>query len=243
MARRLLPTASVLLFLAGLLVRNAPATPYDPVISAVTIVLLALPCYLAVLRSEGTARGLALIAGLSLLSMSVEAIGVLTGIPYGPFSYSGEIGTTVIGPVPWTVGFAYVPLLLGASALACLLAPPRLWQRALVGALLLVAADLVLDPGAALLGYWVWADPGLYYGIPASNFAGWLLTGAVYSALVLLALRRPMPIAAASSYLLIVAFWTGVALGATMLVPAAIGFGLVALALSCLLPDRDRAHW
>lgn len=46
--------------------------------------------------------------------MSIEAIGVLTGVPYGQFQYSGAIGTAAICPFLWIVGFVYVPLLLGA---------------------------------------------------------------------------------------------------------------------------------
>jgi putative membrane protein len=240
MARWLFPTALAILFLAGLLVRGAPSTPYDAAISAMLIVLLALPSYLALVRSEGAVRGLVLITGLSLLSMAVEAIGVLTGLPYGWFAYSSEIGTAVIGPVPWTVGFAYVPLLLGGCALASRYAAGRsFWVQVLLSSVLLVAADLVLDPGAALLGYWIWAQPGLYYGIPASNFAGWLLTGAVYSAITLFFARKGMPVAAASSYALILAFWTGVSLGAGMVVPAAIGFALLCIAWRGL--DVDHA--
>ena len=228
MARWLLAIASLLLFLSGLFVHVVPKTPFDSTISAAVIVLLALPSYLALTRSEGMARGLALIAGLSVLSMTVEAIGVLTGVPYGWFQYSGSIGTAVIGPVPWTVGFAYVPLLLGACALARRFAACRsFWVQVVLSAVLLVAADLVLDPGAALLGYWIWTDPGLYYGIPASNFVGWLLTGAVYSAITLSFVRGGLPMGVTSSFVLILAFWTGVSLGSGMVVPAAIGFGLL----------------
>lgn len=231
MARWLLASASLLLFLSGLFMREVPRTPFDPLISAVVIVALALPAYVVLARSEGAGRALALIAGLSILSMSVEAIGVLTGVPYGPFSYGSGIGTAVIEPVPWTVGFAYVPLLLGACALARHLAPKRsLIQQAVGSGLLLVGADLVLDPGAALLGYWIWAEPGVYYGIPLSNYAGWLVTGTAYSVILLLASRGGMPVAIATSYVLILAFWTGVCLGAGMLVPTAIGFLLLAFA-------------
>lgn len=241
MARWLLSTAALLLFLSGLLVQHAPKTPFDSLISAAVIMLLALPSYIVLVRSVGTARGLALIAGLSVLSMTVEAVSVLTGIPYGRFAYSSEIGTAVLGPVPWTIGFAYVPLLLGACAMVRRYAPGRpIWQQALLGALLLVAADLVLDPGAALLGYWVWSDPGPYYGIPLSNFVGWFLTGTVYSALTLFAVRGRMPVAVATSYVLILAFWTGVCLGGGMLVPAAIGFALLALGASCLRVAQGR---
>lgn len=241
MARWPLSTAVLLLFLSGLLVHHAPTTPFDSLISAAVIVLLALPAYGALARYVGVARGLALIAALSVLSMTVEAVGVLTGVPYGRFAYSPGIGTAVIGPVPWTVGFAYVPLLLGACAMARRYASGRpLWQQAFLGALLLVAADLVLDPGAALLGFWVWSDPGPYYGIPLSNFVGWFLTGTAYSALTLFAVRGRMPVAVATSFVLILAFWTGVCLGAGMLVPAAIGFALLALGASCLRVAQGR---
>jgi len=228
MARWLLPAASLVLFLSSLFIREVPQTSHDTVISAVIIVLLALPSYLALVRSEGAVRGFVLIIGLSVLSMSIEAIGVLTGVPYGRFQYSGAIGMAVIGPVPWTVGFAYVPLLLGGCALARRYAAGRsFWVQVVLSAVLLVAADLVLDPGAALIGYWTWAEPGLYYGIPASNFAGWLLTGAAYSAITLFFVRGGLPVGVASSFVLILAFWTGVSLGFGMVVPAAIGFGLL----------------
>ncbi len=240
MARWLLLATSLILFLSGLFIRGVPETPFNPLISVAVILLLALPSYLALARAEGVKRALLLIGGLSLLSMSVEAIGVLTGVPYGQFYYSGTIGTAGIGPVPWTVGFAYVPLLLGACALSVRYAAGRpAWQQAILSALLLVAADLALDPGAALLGYWVWVAGGLYYGVPASNYAGWFLTGTLYSVITLLSVRSGMPVAIATSFVLILAFWTGVCLGASMLIPGVIGFGLLCIAWLGL--DADRA--
>lgn len=231
MARWLFPAAALVLFVSGLLIHEVPKTSHDTVISAVIIVLLAIPSYVAVVRSEGALRGLVLILVLSALSMSVEAIGVLTGVPYGRFQYSGAIGTAVIGPVPWTVGFAYVPLLLGGCALARHYAAGRSFQvQVVLSTVLLVGADLVLDPGAAVLGYWIWAEQGLYYGIPASNFAGWFLTGAVYSAITIWFARGGLPMGVASSFVLILAFWTGVSLGSGMIIPAAIGIGLLCVA-------------
>ena len=42
-----------------------------------------------------------------------------------------------------------------------------------VGAGLLVFADLILDPGAVLMTFWTWNDPGVYYTIPFTNYLGW----------------------------------------------------------------------
>ncbi len=241
MARQLLSTVPhllllLLLVILGTLVRYAPRTPFDPVISGALIVALALPSFYHLSRSEGVQRGIALAIGLSLLSMSVEAIGVVTGVPYGWFHYAEAIGSAAIGPVPWTVGFAYVPLLLGTTALAGRLLPYHsLATRVAASALLLVAVDLVLDPGAALLGYWVWSEQGAYYGIPLSNYLGWFLTGTLYSALVFITVRHPLPLETAWSLLLITCFWTGVALGAGMLVPILIGAGIAAFSGAVLL--------
>ncbi|MBN2053490.1 carotenoid biosynthesis protein, partial [bacterium] len=61
------------------------------------------------------------------------------------------------------------------------LAGRRSWRRRLAaaaaGALILTALDLAVDPVEVARGVWVWHRPGLYFGIPLQNFAGWFLTG------------------------------------------------------------------
>lgn len=56
--------------------------------------------------------------------------------------------------------------------------------RVVVGAGALTAWDLFLDPQMTRLGLWSWAEPGLYRGIPAGNFAGWLLVSLLVMALI-----------------------------------------------------------
>ena len=36
--------------------------------------------------------------------------------------------------------------------------------------------DLVLDPGATALGFWIWENGGWYYNVPWMNFFGWMVT-------------------------------------------------------------------
>jgi putative membrane protein len=96
---------------------------------------------------------------------------------------------------------------------------------------LLALIDGVLDPGAASLGFWVWPAGGPYYGIPISNYLGWLLSGALATAL-LLALGRKRwgraepPAGMLDSAVIAVAFWVGVAVFSGLLFPAALGVGL-----------------
>jgi uncharacterized membrane protein len=40
----------------------------------------------------------------------------------------------------------------------------------------LTAWDVFLDPRMVRDGYWPWATPGRYEGIPASNYLGWYVT-------------------------------------------------------------------
>ncbi len=46
-------------------------------------------------------------------------------------------------------------------------------------ALAMTAWDLSLDPRMVADGNWIWQDGGIYFGIPLSNFAGWVVTSAL----------------------------------------------------------------
>ena len=61
--------------------------------------------------------------------------------------------------------------------------------RIVAGGAALAAWDLFLDPQMVGEGYWEWGRKGRYRGIPLSNQAGWLLTGAALMA----ALERLVP--------------------------------------------------
>src|SRR5690554_6641140 len=178
----LLLTALALFLAAYLVVRfDDPGVP--PAVLVVFLVTLALPSYIALVRWLGPARGIALLLILSLLPLAVEAYAVATGVPYGRFTYSADLGYRVFGLVPWTVAFAYLPMLLGAVTLAGAAAGTS-WTRLVpVGTFVLLLIDLIIDPAVVHAGLWVWSAGGAYYGVPVSNFAGWVLTGAVYIAL------------------------------------------------------------
>ena len=69
----------------------------------------------------------------------------------------------------WLVLVAYLKQMMRSLSL-------NAWAKALLAALWMTAIDLVIDPLAAnQLGYWRWSGEGAYYGIPASNFAGWFV--------------------------------------------------------------------
>ncbi|MDT8356971.1 MAG: carotenoid biosynthesis protein [Methanomicrobiaceae archaeon] len=220
MRRRLVLLASIFSLAAGLLFMRPE--PRYAALSTLFIIALALPSLFALLRWLGPARGAAAAVVLGALSLAVEALAVLTGIPYGAFSYSPALGLSLFDLVPWTVAFAYLPILLGAVTLASRVGsfPARV---AATGGLV-VLADLAIDPGAVHAGFWAWSGGGPYYGVPPVNFAGWAITGMLYGAIFFLLVGgEKVPPGVASSLMLIIALWSGYNLGNGLLLPGAIG--------------------
>ncbi|MFC4019501.1 carotenoid biosynthesis protein [Micromonospora sp. GCM10011542] len=159
------------------------------------------------LLSRGPRAAAALVAVATGGGFAIEAIGVATGIPFGSYDYSGELGPKLAGvpliiPLAWTwmawpAWLAAVRLTGGTAATAGGTSPHgstaatagRWARRVALAALGLATWDLFLDPQMVAEGYWVWRDatpalPGLP-GIPVSNYLGWLL----FAVLLMSALR------------------------------------------------------
>lgn len=125
-------------------------------------------------------RALGGLAVLAAFTWGIELVGVLTGLPYGDFSYGLELGPMLFGLVPVGLPVFYFPILLNSYLLVLLfLGTASLPRRFGLTLGIVLVLDLVLDPGAVALGFWGWDDPGAYYGVPAINYLGWLLSGSV----------------------------------------------------------------
>ncbi len=233
--RYLLIATSVILFLVSYFVYIFPEHPGFTPLSFLFIIGMALPSYVSLARWMGKARASVIISMLSAAAVIVEGIAIVTGFPYGHFSYSGALGYMLLGLVPWSVAFAYPPILLGSLTAASHLIESKGWRLITVATLLTVSVDLVLDPAAVALGFWGWDAGGSYYGVPAVNFIGWLVTGGLYNGMLLFALRDKIamgsnvPIDVSYSLPLILSFWTGFALWSGMLLPCLVGLALLGL--------------
>ncbi|USZ69634.1 carotenoid biosynthesis protein [Halorussus salilacus] len=124
-------------------------------------------------------RALAGLAAVTAYSYAIEFVGVTTGLPYGEFHYQTELGPMVAG-VPVGLPVFFLPLVVNSYLLVLLLFPnlPRT-RRVLVSLGVVLVVDLVLDPAAVALGFWAYAGGGPYYGVPLSNYAGWVVSGLV----------------------------------------------------------------
>ena len=173
-------------------------------VTIAVVVTFALAAVLHAVAVRGAAWGLAMALSVSVLALTVEAVGTATGFPFGAYSYTGTLGpevadVPVLIPLAW-LWMAY-PCYLAGQALARRSPAGRRWGW-LVGAWTLASWDLFLDSMMVTDGHWVWdnptpALPGIS-GIPLTNYAGWVAT-AILMMLAIAAVTRLIPPAPSSA--------------------------------------------
>jgi uncharacterized membrane protein len=140
---------------------------------------------------------LAFVFGVSLL---FESVGVATGLVYGPYHYTAKLGPKFLGLVPYLIAVAWYMMMYPSFIIAEWLIPSlwtgakRLLSVAAIGALIMTAWDVVMDPIMVAANYWVWEVQGAFFGVPLQNYWGWWLT--VFTTFVLyLVVTRNRPAA------------------------------------------------
>lgn len=227
---RLLVAACAFLFVSGYFVVRFPDVEGAEYASYGFNLLIALPAFVAIVHQFGAARGVATLAAVSVFGYLIEGFGVATGIPYGEFYYGEAMGPRILDLVPYLLPLSYVPLVIGAVAMVS--GSGTALRRIVLGGLLLVVIDGVLDPGAAALGFWIWPGGGPYYGIPLSNYVGWLISGLIASALVTLIggrrlTARPLRPGLLDSLLVSMFLWLGVCIFSGLVFPAVLAAVLI----------------
>jgi uncharacterized membrane protein len=144
----------------------------------------------------GLSRGARTGAGVLLVTAATavvfEAVGLATGVPYGEYEYSDDLGPTLFG-VPFLVPLAWLMMawpswLLAARLTRGVRRSRGRPARVAVAAAVFAAWDVVLDPQMVQAGYWTWAHPrpslpGIDT-VPLTNLAGWLVAGLVLMTLL-----------------------------------------------------------
>lgn len=197
-------------------------------ISALFVLVLWAPCAYALAQWLGAKRAALILIALGAFAVAIETFAVKTGWPYGSFDYGEKIGVKYFGVTPWTVPFAWSPLVLGAMALAARHARSVVALCG-VATLFLLLFDGVLDPGAVNQKFWQYDAGGLYYGVPLSNFGGWIVSGLLGAALFSWGSgkRAQVPLTLVSSVTLILSFWTSVCGFSGLWIPALLGAALL----------------
>jgi uncharacterized membrane protein len=118
----------------------------------------------------------------AVVSYLMEETGVRTGLIYGRYHYSDVLGAK-LGHVPIIIPLAWFMMIYPSWRVAKALlsgidagSVAGITSQAIAGALVMTAWDVVMDPGMAAGGNWVWEDGGSYFGVPRHNYLGWLIT-------------------------------------------------------------------
>ena len=155
-------------------------------LAAVSILVLAVHAVVAL----GWAEAAIFAATCLAITFAVENVGATTGFPFGRYAFLVGAGLPHIGVIPIIVGPLYFAMGYASWVIANLLVGPRverpqtryaLFAVPLVAAFVMTQWDVVMDPaGSTLDKAWAWYDSGGYFGVPLSNFLGWLLVTWLY---------------------------------------------------------------
>jgi uncharacterized membrane protein len=229
------------------------------------IVVLFSVCHAA--YALGPRHAAAFFAITAVVSWAFEEVGVATGLIYGPYHYTETLGPW-LGSVPVLIPLAWFMMIYPSYVLANLIVDGRptgspgglghLAGLALLGALVMAAWDLVVDPilSGPVFGAWGWEQGGPYFGIPVHNYLGWIATVfTVYVAYRVLERRwvpRPagplspgasaMPILAYAAMLVSNLLSGGTPEALVAIAPIAMGMPVVAAFIRLVSPGDGAAH-
>lgn len=173
------PAVGVVLLLASAEGILPEPLAFHPTLLLLGTAVMRLPLLAAVLPLLDR-RGAAAFTALIAYAYAIEYVGVATGWPYGDFAYQIHLGPMIEG-IPAGLPVFFVPLVVNAYLLTILLLGSRAAARRVrlpATLLVVLAIDFVLDPGAVALQFWAY-EGGVLYGVPLSNYAGWLVSGTV----------------------------------------------------------------
>ncbi len=171
-------------------------TPFAQGLAAVGIVAA---CAHAAL-SYGWKDALALFAICLVITFAIENLGAATGFPFGHYHF--EVGSNLphVGAIPLIVGplwfgMGYFSWVVAGTLLGAQARPHRkleLMALPVVAAFVMTQWDVVIDPPESTISKaWIWHDGGAHFGVPLSNYLGWLLTSWLfYQAFALYLSRR-----------------------------------------------------
>jgi hypothetical protein len=138
----------------------------------------------------GWRRTLLFGAWVAPLAWLSEFTSTRIGIPFGLYHYTGTTRgqELFVANVPMmdSLSFtflSYAAFCLARGALSRRRVPPSV--LALTSGLLMMLLDVVIDPVAVRGDQWflglifTYAEPGVYFGVPLSNFVGWMILGTI----------------------------------------------------------------
>jgi putative membrane protein len=123
-------------------------------------------------------KSLAIWTSVYLIGITVEIIGVNTGILFGDYSYGDNLGPKIVG-VPPLIGFNWIVLTFLTGTIAKRFIRYK-WPAIIFGAVMMVGLDFFIEPVAPIFDYWSWQDGFA----PLKNFTHWFFVSLLMQVIV-----------------------------------------------------------
>jgi len=141
---------------------------HDFFISFVPFHLLLMTAILLVNQKEFKKEFWLGLAFVYLAGYLVEVVGVSSGAIFGNYTYGNTLGIK-LAQVPLLIGLNWVILIFSVGAVLKKYFKHLRNLKSLVGAVILVFIDFLLEPIAVRFDYWSWADSV----VPLQNYVAW----------------------------------------------------------------------
>lgn len=115
---------------------------------------------------------------VAILGFGIEVVGVLTGEVFGLYQYGGALGYKLWG-TPLMIGVNWLMLIYMVYAILKNTSI-NVFLQVLLGALMMVGYDIVLEPVAIQLDMWSWGGGA----IPLQNYVAWYVISVVLLSLL-----------------------------------------------------------
>jgi uncharacterized membrane protein len=158
--------------------------PGNPNAPEVALLLLATASTIFAMERQLAMQNVLLaVAVIAIVGGGISALGAISGIPFGPFTFTSEIGPKIFKTLPWAMPLIWVVTILNSRGVARLILRP--WRKTktygfwLMGlaATLTMLFILALDPFASRIKhYWFWTPvkfPLTWQGAPLVDFLSW----------------------------------------------------------------------
>jgi putative membrane protein len=120
-------------------------------------------------HQEWNKKNIYYLLSIAVIGYLLEVAGVNTGMIFGAYQYGNALGVKLF-QTPLLIGLNWLMLIYCAFVVSDKIYANK-YVKAIIGALLLLAYDIILEPTAIKMDMWKWGTPH----IPLQNYIIWFL--------------------------------------------------------------------
>ena len=153
--------------IVGIVGFNSPFAEWFMILTPLNLLLC---CFLLLSgHSHITRSTLFGLAGIGLIGFIIEWVGVHTGIIFGEYTYGRTLGPK-IDEIPVIISINWLMLTYAIGNVVARFSTDFYW-RIILGAILMVGLDLIIEPVAIRFDMWQWETES----VPLMNYLAWFI--------------------------------------------------------------------